>query len=193
MALAFEGIIIYTAISCLGKSLFFAFWSIVIGFFGSILPIVALKSFYNGIKDDVKLFRELRMVRKRYGSDKEIQEDISRVKERIESLNSQLDKLNEEDNNLNELLSSINREILLLQKKLYVVKETFISSTFNVEGDRIDEKLNLEYEESHVEEKVQAIQDEDEKASLGKRFVVTKKLKVKHKSQLSLCFFYGKS
>lgn len=129
-----------------------------------------IKSFYNSNKDNIRIVKESKKVRKKYKSKEKIKKRIKRTEEKIRKLMGDLENLQSTEKELRVSLESVSADIDALKRKLELAKDTFVASTFKVEGYNIERKLDLEYEKSHIEEELGSIDE-----SLGKPFVMNKK------------------
>lgn len=125
---------------------------------------IADKNIIEGQKTCIGKIKEGRGLRKKYKSNKDIKKELELIDANVASLLDALNALKDEEASINIDLEDISSEIVKLKDKLRLVKDAFIQSSFKVQGDHIEEDLDKEYDESHIEEKV-AVTDEGKRIS----------------------------
>lgn len=122
------------------------------------------KNFIDGQKTCIGKIKEGRGLRKKYKYNKDIKKELELVDANVASLLNELNSLRDEETSLSVDLEDISSEIVKIKGKLRLAKDAFIQSSFKVQGDHIEEDLDKEYDESHIEEKV-AVTDEGKRIS----------------------------
>ncbi|MCI8497773.1 MAG: hypothetical protein HFG33_00025 [Bacilli bacterium] len=109
-----------------------------------------------GCIEDIK---ESRQTRKKYKSNKDIIKELDILSAHMEGLTSALDKLTEKETLLDSNLERVSSEIDKLKQKLNITSDAFIQSSLKVQGVHIEEDLDQEYDQSHIEEELRSIDE----------------------------------
>lgn len=104
--------------------------------------------------------KELRSLRKKYKSKKDMKKELELVETKIQDLTSDLKRLQGEEKSLDIDLERISSELDELTRKLGITSDAFIQSSLSVQGAHIEEDLDRKYDESHIEEQVGIIDEE---------------------------------
>lgn len=137
------------------------------------LFFISDKCFIEGQKTSIGKIKEGRGLRKKYKSNKDIQKELELVDANVASLLNELNGLRDKETSLSVDLEDISSEIVKLKGKLRLAKDAFIQSSFKVQGEHIEEDLDREYDESHIEEQV-AVTDEGKRISFHPKQVENK-------------------
>ncbi len=119
-----------------------------------------LKSFIGSQKSCIKEMKELRSLRKKYKSKKDMKKELELVETKIQDLTSDLKRLQGEEKSLDIDLERISSELDELTRKLGITSDAFIQSSLSVQDAHIEEDLDRKYDESHIEEQVGIIDEE---------------------------------
>lgn len=128
---------------------------------------VTYKSIYAGIKETILQLKAAQELHKKYKNSDEIQKEIALVKELIKTLTSQLETMHSQELDCNIALDEIGHQISILEKKLGVVKDVFVESSFKVHSSDAEKQLDYAFEQSSLEDKISKLDIDP-----GKRFII---------------------